>query len=208
MKRVLLMVCGLLLVVPAARASATLVKLTMDELPSQPVNGLSFKGVTFGFTVGGVPSTDATYNAFNGGQLTFVQDPALEGDAAGVLTLDFTTPTPILNFGVALSTFEALSPGCSVELFDNHLASLGTTGVDTAPLIAFTEGRFTYSGTPVRRAVITFNSNAAGRFAIDNLTFVAAAGAAAPAVGPSALLGLALLLLGFGVTRLRSSPAR
>jgi hypothetical protein len=43
--------------------------------------------------------------------------------------------------------------------------------VNTSSLLSFTEGLFTYSGAPVTRAVIDFNETAAGRFALDNLTF-------------------------------------
>src|SRR2546422_83360 len=73
--------------------------LTMDELPFQPVNGLTFKGVTFHFSISGNPSTDANYHASNGGIGTYVQDPSLEGNSLGVLTLDFATPVSGLQFG-------------------------------------------------------------------------------------------------------------
>jgi hypothetical protein len=145
--------------------------LTFDELPFQPVDNLSLLGVTFDFKVGGVDSTDAIYGAGGPGTITFVQDPSLEGNAAGILTLDFTEPTSLLNFGVALSTFGSLTPGFTVELFDPALMSLGITPVNTSSLLSFTEGLFTYSGAPVTRAVIDFNETAAGRFALDNLTF-------------------------------------
>jgi hypothetical protein len=75
-------------------ALAARVTLTFDELAPQPADGLSFMGVTFGFTVGGNPSTDARYGGSGPGQICFVQDPSLEGDAAGTLQLDFAVPTP------------------------------------------------------------------------------------------------------------------
>jgi hypothetical protein len=153
--------------------------LTFDELPTQPVNGLTFKGVTFGFTVGGVASTDAFYNSANGGQLTYVQDPSLEGNSAGVLTLTFATPTSALRFGIARSTTTTLKPGFTVELFDANGVSIQVTPVNTDPLILFSEGQFSYSGTPVKRAVITFNDPTALRFALDNLVI-----GAELAVGP------------------------
>jgi hypothetical protein len=145
--------------------------LTFDELSPQPVDNLSLLGVTFDFKVGGVDSTDATYGAGGPGTITFVQDPSLEGNAAGILTLDFAEPTSLLNFGVALNTFNSLTPGFTVELFDPALMSLGITPVNTSSLVSFTEGLFTYSGAPVTRAVIDFNETAANRFALDNLTF-------------------------------------
>jgi hypothetical protein len=165
----------------------------MDELPFQPVNGLTFQGVTFGFTVGGSPSTDANYDAGNGGIQTYTQDPVIEGTTAGILTLDFARPTPLLEFGVSASTSAALVPGFQVELFDAQLNSLGVTPVDTAPVGSdfFTEGQFTYHGTPILRVVVTF-SPGAERFAFDNLTFI---GIVNPAPALSAV-GLALMMIG------------
>ena len=49
----LLSICGV--------ALAQTQTLRFDELSPQPLNGLTFRGVTFTFTVGGVGSTDATY---------------------------------------------------------------------------------------------------------------------------------------------------
>ena len=210
MKRTWVLTLGLLLPVLSTTAWGT--TLRMDELPFQPVNGLTFEGVTFGFTVGGSGSTDANYDALNGGIQTYTQDPVIEGDAAGVLMLDFAQPTPLLEFGVSESTDQALTPGFQVELFDAQLNSLGVTPVNTAPVGAdfFTEGLFTYQGTPVRRAVVTFSAGAQ-RFGFDNLTFIGAA-SPAPALSP---IGLALAMMGlitvgaiaFGNARRRSERA-
>ena len=153
----------------------------------QPVDGLSYMGVTFGFTVGGSPSTDALYNSIGPGSITYLQGRLLEGNAAGTLTLDFDPlPTDQLQFGIALSTRSAATPGYTVELFDTSLASLGTISRDTYPLMLYSEDQFTYSGAPVRRAVIGFNGQVADRFALDNLTFDPATIPSAPA--PSAIL--------------------
>ena len=147
------------------------VTLTFDELPTQPVNGLSYNGVTFGFTIGGSPSTDAVYNDIGPGSITYLQDASLEGNSAGTLTLDFDTATNQLAFGVALNTFSDVSPGYTVQLFNKSLVSLGTFSEDTNPLMIWSEGLFNYSGSPVSRAVISFNNQLANRFAMDNLTF-------------------------------------
>ena len=155
----------------AARAQQ-IITLTFDELPFQPVDGLSFMGVTFGFTINGQPSQDANYHSFGPGRIRYVQDPSLEGNAAGTLTLDFDTPTQLLEFGLAINNFGgAFARGFSVELFDD-LGSLGIFNVATAPVVIFSESRFNYEhGRPVSRAVITFNTDVAQRFALDNLTF-------------------------------------
>jgi len=106
---------------------AAIVTLRFDELPFQPVDGLSFSGVTFGFTVAGVPSTDAHYNSFGPGIITYVQDPSLEGDATGTLSLDFDVPTPVLQFGVAISATGAFARGFSVNYRLANVAGLGAS---------------------------------------------------------------------------------
>lgn len=167
---------GLLLLSPLGVARAATTTLTFDELATQPVNGLSFNGVTFQFEIAGVPSSDANYASFGPGTTTYVQDPSLEGNAAGTLTLAFDQPVTELQFGVALATAENLAPGFFVELFSPSGTSLGVTPVNTSVTsFNFTEGQFTYSGAPVGRAVVTF-SGAASRFALDNLVFTTGPG--------------------------------
>ena len=179
--------------------------LTFDELPFQPVDGLSFQGVTFGFTVDGSDSTEAYYHSFGPGQLETVQDPSLAGDATGVLTLDFDLPTPDLQFGVALNTADALSPGFRVELFDASLVSIGIISVDTptaADPLGFSEALFEHSGTPIRRAVIDF-ADGLSSFGLDNLAYVQI-----PEPSTVALLCLGLVLFAFHPSCSSSSRAR
>lgn len=174
-----------------AGRSGAAVTLNFSELPNQPVDGLSYMGITFRFTVGGSPSSDAEYNSFGPGIATFLEDPSLEGNAEGVLTLEFAPePADELQFGVALSTEltdESLDPGFTVELFDTNFLSLGVTPVSTSPLIEFTEGQFTYCGAPIRQAVVDFDENSAERFAMDNVTFHPV-GPSNPVPSPGALL--------------------
>jgi hypothetical protein len=165
----LIAICILLVLMSTGAANAAFT-LTFDELPTQPVDGLSYMGVTFGFKVDWVPSTDAVYNGIGPGNLTYLQDPTLEGTTAGVLTLDFANPTDTLEFGIALNSYNAVSPAYVVKLYDSSGTPIGTFTGDTSPLVLWSEGQFTYSGTMVRRAVIGFNDQAANRFAIDNLT--------------------------------------
>ncbi len=147
--------------------------LTMTEVPRQPVNGLTVDGVTFHFSINGTPSIDAFYNAISAGAITYVQDPSLEGNALGVLTMDFAVPTNGLQFGVARSTLAPLTPGLEVSLFDGLLNPLGTFALDTNSLITFSEGLF-ISNLTIGRAELSFPDAGGGpRFSIDNVTFAA-----------------------------------
>ena len=162
------LICG------TAARGALPTMLNFDEIPFQSVDGLIYAGVSFDFTIGGTDSTEAFYNSFGPGMLTYVDDPSITGDSAGVLTLDFAVPTSVVQFGLALNTADQLSPGFRVELFSPDLMTLGETPVDvfpTAGALGFSENRFEYSGTPVSRAVIRF-SHQPGSFALDNLTFL------------------------------------
>ncbi|CAN5550605.1 hypothetical protein BH20ACI3_BH20ACI3_32310 [soil metagenome] len=181
--RKLCLVAGLFLLLASGTTSAAPITLTFDEVttppPPTPVNGLRMMGVTFGFLVGGMASMDARYGAEGPGNFTFINGRVLEGDAAGLLTLNFSNPTPGLAFGVGLSSFASVMPGFTVELFGTAMESLGVFAVNTSPQVAsgISEGQFTYSAAPVSRAVINFNENfspilpGVRRFALDNLTF-------------------------------------
>jgi len=162
-------ICILFVLMSAGAANAA-ITLTFDELPTQQIDGLSYSGITFGFKVGGISSTDAVYNGVGPGTLTYLQDPSMEGTTAGILTLDFSTPTDQLEFGVALNTYDASTLGYAVRLYDPSYQLIDTYFNDTSPLVLWSEGQFTYSGAPVSRAVVGFNDLAASRFALDNLT--------------------------------------
>ena len=160
--------------VPAADLAAggkPLTTLAFDEVPFQPVDGLSVKGVNFAFDIGGVPSTDARYNAFGPGPGPFVQCPCMEGRTTGTLTITFDKPTQVVAFGAALSTGASLSPGFTVDVIGPNGKSRGVFNVATSPAPAFTGAQFSYSKNAVKQLVVTFNSGAASRFAIDNLSY-------------------------------------
>ena len=165
----LVAICILFVLMSAGAANAA-ITLTFDELPTQPIDGLSYSGITFGFEVGGFSSMDAVYNGIGPGTLTYLQDPSMEGTTAGILTLDFATPTDQLEFGVALNSYEPVTMAYAVSLYDSSYALIGNFTGGTYPLKVWSEGLFTYSGTQVSRAVIGFNEQAANRFALDNLT--------------------------------------
>ena len=166
----LLMVCAIALCITCS-ANAAITTLDFTELPFQPVDGLTIGDVTFGFRIGLAPSTDANYNSGGPGTVTFVQDPSLEGNANGILTLEFDKAVDQLEFGVAMNTFSPLTPGYIVRLF-NPVAYVSFNPVNTSPLVTFSEGQFSYSGPAITMAIIEFkNDLPLGRFALDNMTF-------------------------------------
>jgi hypothetical protein len=164
---------------------AVTVVLTFDqETPGlkhgSPIRGVALSGVTFDFTRNGLPSNDAFFGGVihntPGGParvLTFVHEPALEGNAQGVLTMIFTTPTVQLRFGIA----ESVSPAsATVQTFDDRGRLIATTAVTMNPSGNVSEGSFNVTapaGRAVKSAVVSFpNAPLNSRFAIDDLTFV------------------------------------
>ena len=123
--------------------------LTMDEVPFQPVDGLTVGEVTFGYAGG----ARADYDSGGPGTTSFVDDPSIEGDAGGILSLAFATPTTTLSFGIALSDPFGPGIGAVVELFDAGGASLGVFDFlvddDPDPSALFVGGRFEATGASV-----------------------------------------------------------
>ncbi len=161
-------------------ASSTLTTLDFSERPTASADGQSVAGATFDFQIDGVDSVDAVYNTSIGlNSLTAVNlsDPVLEGNAAGVLSVDFAAPATSISFAVARQTTNNVANAVRVSLFDRNLMLISTSTVNTALLRSFSEGVFSYAGTTgVRRMQLDFTSappTAANgpRFAIDNLSF-------------------------------------
>ena len=95
-RRVFQLAAGAVLLGAASQAHAVVATttITMDDLPAQAVNGLVHpKGVTFGFTLGGVGSTLARYNTSGPGSQTYVNDPSIEGPTS-------SSPTSIAALSV------------------------------------------------------------------------------------------------------------
>jgi hypothetical protein len=193
-----------------ASGSASAATIAFDELPNQAIDGLSFNGVTFGFTIGGFSSGDAFFNAVNGpdqsGDNTqFLDLHTVEGSAFGVLTMEFANPISFLQFGAALDRpVVTLTPGFTVDLFNPSFVSSTGVTTSTQPGFLFTEALFTYSGAPITRASVSFDAingfpEAGGRFAVDNLTYEAAAPVPEPA---------SLTLLGLGAAAMKLARRR
>ncbi|MBC7821639.1 MAG: hypothetical protein IAG10_32535, partial [Planctomycetaceae bacterium] len=180
----------------SARAAAvSQTTLVFDEVPFGSVNGQSIQGATFGFQVAGIDSPDAFFNFSIGagpGLAQNLTDPVLEGNALGVLTIDFSSPASNISFGVARNSLGSVTNGVLVTLFDSNLNVISTTSVSLQQILLFTEGIFSFSGTTgVRRMQLDFTSasgaTAGSRFAIDNLSF--ALGTPTGALNGDTLLG-------------------
>jgi len=190
--------------------TAGVVTLTFGELPQQSVDGLSYQGVTFGFTEGGTSSSNAIYDFITGAPLApKLTDPVLDGPSDGTLTLTFATPTPILAFDVALAITSTQLNGVTVQLFGPQTITPNPVNVETDPLVFLSEGSFSYNNAaaPITQAVITFSqadSNPA--FALDNLTFDPPD--PAPEPGTLSLVGSGALLLGVSLRARRLRTPR
>lgn len=175
LKTVLLLTGIFIATTPVARAViGTSTTITFGELPAQPVNGLNLLGVTFGFKINGVASSDATFGATLGpGNTPFLSPPHLEGNTLGQLMLDFAIPIVFLQFGSHLSLEDSVAAALGVQLFDVSMAPLGgLMSLNMTPSPTFAGALFQYEGAAASHAMIQFNNQAATRFAIDGLTFV------------------------------------
>jgi hypothetical protein len=158
----------LILSLALASSSFAGVILTMDEVPFQPINGLSVTkgGVTFNFT----DTTGADYDAASAGQEVYTQDPVIEGQSGSeVITISWSQLFTMVQFGLVLNTQGPISSMATVSLFDGAtLVSTSTFSGSQLGSDSFSEGLFTYAGAPVNNIVIAPNSSEASAFGLDN----------------------------------------
>jgi hypothetical protein len=133
-------------------------------------NGLTVAGVTYSFTVGGVPNADCRAGTLAGpGVTNNVQAPNMEGNSAGVLRLEFRSPTGRFGFGVAQST-TSLPQIVTVDLSGPGIGTRREELVLNATRDpTFVGGRFEYDGPAVTEVTIQFST--VTRFATDNVTY-------------------------------------
>jgi hypothetical protein len=191
----------------ASQAQASTVTLTFDELPTQAADGLTFSGVTFGFTEDGVSSTDAQYNTPGPDPAQYLSSPVLSGplnpSVAMQLLMTFAVPIATLDFGIALNTLDAETPGATLAVYDDQGNLLNSYEIETSVVVSggFSEALFSYgdssipgslSGAAIGKAALTFPSTLpADLFAIDNVTFVTTP---EPGTGLGLLSGIAILI--------------
>jgi hypothetical protein len=169
----------------AARADEI---IDFGTLPNESVDGVTADGVTFGYTEFGSPSLNAFFDTPVGAGNTVLVGPnALVGFTDGVLTMNFATPVSEIDFPVALTANESLTPGFSVTVFDASGNVLDNANIDTNVLANFTEGAFSYDGAAASSVAITFDEFDANNFALGSVTLPEPDGIAIFALG---LLGL------------------
>jgi hypothetical protein len=171
--RLFLISLGLLgLTTSTALAGGNIFTETLNIVPA-PCEGLQLAGVTYSFTVAGLPNPDCTAGTFAGPGLTnHIQAPNIEGTAAGVLHLTFDHPTTHFDFGVAESTLR--SPQTVVIDLNRPGVGMLRQEVDLTttrdPL--FVGGEFVYDGPAVKTAAISFPVGGGfARFAVDNVSY-------------------------------------
>ncbi|HUS35466.1 MAG TPA: hypothetical protein VM680_08965 [Verrucomicrobiae bacterium] len=173
-----LLICAVLIVNTACGTELTTV--TFDELPEQPLNGTSVKGVTFEFT-GSTPRMEVAL--FGATRLSFAESkllnaPWIEAPTVSGLTMRFAQPTPFLSFDLGYAGGAPLTPGYTVNLFSGA-TQIGSTAVNTAiggtSPFSFNEGKFTYNdpSRPLTSATLTLaQPPPSDIFVVDNVAFV------------------------------------
>ena len=167
--------------------------LRFDEVTSQPVDGLSINGMTFGFELDGQPSDDAIFGASRVDESALQDGFILEGNAAGILTVNFATPANHVSFDFSLLTpdgqpvdrslppYKTTSPpptgesegdGIFVRLYDlaGNLIENRTVAPFNPQADAFSEASFNYDGPAIGSIQIDFHHDPDIRFGIDNLS--------------------------------------
>jgi hypothetical protein len=151
----------------ASSAMASTVTLMMTEVPNQPINGLTVSKGGESFTFSN-PSGSLLYNSLGPGDVTFVQDPSIQGatDSFGVA---FSVPVSSIQFGLAELSFDPVVPLATVSLYFNSTIPFAVLNFNSSLVDPFAEGQFNYSGNLATNMLIV--PNAGGPFlAFDNLT--------------------------------------
>lgn len=168
----------------------------IGEITPQPADSQSAAGVTFGFDIGGSPngilygvnepSAGFTQNLL-GGTLGGVSNPSDGIDSIdGILTMVFAVPVTEISFDLAVNVIGQVFNAATVDL-----GAAGSFSIDTDTLVVWSEGSFSWSGSAVSTATVSFVDDPfISEFWIDNLSYVV------PEPRTGALLAWGLLVIG------------
>ena len=133
--------------------------------------GLYLDGMTYSFTVSGIPNLDCGAPLGGPGNTNNITFPNVEGTTSGILHLTFDVPTTKFGFGVAMSAGGNQTEAVTVNLYRPGAGLLrDTIFLDTTPDPNFSGGRYDYNGPAVKTVTIEFNV-AGTRFALDNVYY-------------------------------------
>jgi hypothetical protein len=178
---------------PAAfPTSATLIDFQTVPMGTE-VNGLAINGVTFSYTVGGVPLNHAIAIGNSPGITNNIFPPNIVsiGNATGILSIQLPAPVFLLGYGYAVFSTGTLPAATTMSVFSGGtpLGSLQYTGMSDP----FYAGGFAglQSTIAFDRVQVTFNAGETQGFVLDNLQFTSA-----PEPSTVWLLTLGTILLG------------
>jgi hypothetical protein len=141
-------------------AVAAPITLTMDEVASQPIDGLTVSKGGMNFTFSS-PANLLSYNSVSPGTLTYIQGASIQGTRSA-FSVAFSAPVTSISFGLAELNFAPLF-GASVTLSDGTALLFDLLLVDP-----FAEGQFSWTGSPVTGFSLTPAPGGAA-LAFDNL---------------------------------------
>jgi len=176
--------------------------ITFDGLANgTEVNGLTFDGVTFTYTVGGAPQNGQVQIDGGPGTTNNISPPNIVsvGNNSGTLTLTLSGPAMLFGYGFALLASGTIADATTISLFSSS-TPVGSLSYAASPDPGFSGGFAGIESTaPFDTVALTFNSNVGLAFALDNIRI------AAPVAVPEAST-LLLLTSALGLLFIRGRP--
>ena len=171
---------------------ADTITLTMTEVAEQPIDGLTVSkgGLQFTFTN---PARTLDYDSGGPGEITFVQDPSIQGGSSQ-FAITFSAPVLSIQFGMAEIIGSVRGPLATIDLFNGGAVPFATQSFSASLVDPAAEGMFSFSSGPVTSIRIT-PASASPVLAFDNLTVVTAI----PEPQTDALATVGLLLVAWKV---------
>jgi hypothetical protein len=175
---------------------AATITLTMDEVPTQLLDGLTVSKGGLNFTFAN-SAGNLFYNSGGPGDITYVQDPSIQGGTSP-FSVTFSAPVSSLQFGMAENAGSVGGQLATVDLFNGGSTPFATVTLNASLLDPFPEALFSFSAGPVTGITINPNS-AAAALAFDNLAVTTAV----PEPGSVLLAGAGLVLVAWKRAKLR-----